>query len=173
MAQLKIVKFGDPILRKVVEPIKTVTPDLVALTEDMLETMHKASGVGLAANQVGMDLSIAVIGFRETVLRMFNPRILERSGEPQIYSEGCLSVPGVDGDVKRAGEVRAQWLDENNQQHERVFSGHLARIVQHEVDHLNGIVIVNHFSTAARTLHRKTLDRLKDESTAGRRVHGR
>jgi peptide deformylase len=127
--KLKIVKFGDPILRKVVEPVAQVTPELVRLTDDMLETMHQASGVGLAANQVGLDMAIAVIGYRETVMRMFNPRIVDRSGEALLYGEGCLSVPGVD-----------------------------------EVDHLNGIVIVNHFSMAARTLHRKTLDRLKSES---------
>ena len=166
MATLTIVKFGDPILRKVVAPVAQVTPELVALTDDMLDTMHSARGVGLAANQVGLDLCIAVIQYRETVLRMFNPRILERAGESVIYGEGCLSVPGVDGDVKRFAEVRAAWTDEEGKAHERHLTGHLARIVQHEVDHLNGIVIVNHLSTAARTLHRKTLDRLKVDALA-------
>lgn len=162
----RIVKFGDPILRKVVDPVKEITPDLVTLTDTMLEIMHEASGVGLAANQIGLDIAIAVIGYRETVLKMFNPRILERSGESQVYGEGCLSVPGVDGEIKRAAEVRAQYLDERGTPQDKRFTGHLARIVQHEVDHLNGIMIVNHLSTAARMLHKKTLDRLKEESTA-------
>lgn len=166
MPTLNIVKYGDPILRKVVDPVPQITPELVKLTDVMLDTMHRASGVGLAANQIGLDTAIAVIGYRETVMRMFNPRILERSEETQLYGEGCLSVPGVDGDVKRALEVRAQWTDEHGELQERHFSGHLARIVQHEVDHLNGIVIVNHFSMAARTLHRKTLDALQVESKA-------
>ena len=166
MSVLKIVKYGHPILRKVVVPVKEVTPELVALTDDMLETMHDAHGVGLAANQVGLDMSVAVIGYRETVLRMFNPKILERSGESQVYGEGCLSVPGVDGEVKRALEVRAQWLDEKGEKQERLVTGHLARIVQHEVDHLNGIVIVNHLSMVAKTLHKKTLERLKEEGVS-------
>jgi len=173
MSTLSIVKFGDPILRKVVQPVAAVTPQLVALTDDMLQTMHKAHGVGLAANQVGLDMAIAVIGYRETVLRMFNPKIVERAGESVVYGEGCLSVPGVDGDVKRHAEVRAQWTDENGQQQDRHFSGHLARIVQHEVDHLNGIVIVNHLSMAARTLHRKTLDRLKADAAVAAKKAGR
>ena len=164
-----IVKYGDPILRKVVEPVKVVTPELVKLTDVMLEVMHEAHGVGLAANQIALDLAVAVVGYRETVLRMFNPRIVERSAEAQVYGEGCLSVPGVDGDVKRAVEVRAAWTDENGQAQERRFTGHLARIVQHEVDHLNGIVIVNHFSMVARTLHRKLLDGLLAEAKAAAR----
>jgi peptide deformylase len=161
-----IVKFGHPILRKVVEPVRAVTPELARLTEDMLETMHEANGVGLAANQIGIDMAIAVIGYREVVLRMFNPKIVERSSGTQVYGEGCLSVPGVDGDVKRALEVTATWLDETGAKQERHFTGHLARIVQHEVDHLNGIVIVNHLSMAAKTLHKKVLERLKDEGVA-------
>lgn len=161
-----IVKYGDPILKKVVEPVGTITPELVQLTDVMLDIMHEAHGVGLAANQIGLDTSIAVIGYKETVLRMFNPRIVERSGETQVYGEGCLSVPGVDGDVKRSLEVRATWTDERGQAQDRKFSGHLARIVQHEVDHLNGIIIVNHFSMAARTLHRKQLEALQAEAKA-------
>lgn len=166
LSKHSIVKYGDPILRKVVEQVDAVGPELVRLTDVMLNIMHSARGVGLAANQIGLDTAIAVIGYRETVIKMFNPRILERSTETQIYGEGCLSVPGVDGDVKRSLEVRATWLDENGEPQDKRFSGHLARIVQHEVDHLNGIVIVNHFSMAARTLHRKQLDYLVSEAKA-------
>ena len=100
------------------------------------------------------------------VIGEFNPKIVERSGESQTYGEGCLSVPGVDGDVKRALEVRAVWTDETGGTQDRRFTGHLARIVQHEVDHLNGIIIVNHLSMAARTLHRKQLDALQVEAKA-------
>lgn len=169
MSNLSIVKYGDPILRKVVEPVPEVTPELVKLTDVMLDIMRRASGVGLAANQIGLDTAIAVIGYRETVLRMFNPRIVERSKDTQLYGEGCLSVPGVDGDVKRALEVRATWTDETGKVHDKQFTGHLARIVQHEVDHLNGIIIVNHLSMAARTLHKKQLEALQIEARAAAR----
>ena len=169
MSNYTIVKYGDPILRKVVDPVEQVTPELVKLTDVMLAIMRKSSGVGLAANQIGLDTAIAVIGYRETEMRMFNPKIVERSGESQTYGEGCLSVPGVDGDVKRALEVRATWTDQTGAPQERRFTGHLARIVQHEVDHLNGIIIVNHLSMAARTLHRKQLDALQIEAKAALR----
>lgn len=169
MSTFSIVKYGDPILRKVAEPVQEVTPELVKLTDVMLDIMHNASGVGLAANQIGLDTAVAVIGYRETVLRMFNPRILERSSATQLYGEGCLSVPGVDGDVKRAMEVRAQWQDERGGLQDRRFTAHMARIVQHEIDHLNGIIIVNHLSLAARTLHKKTLDALQLEARAAAR----
>lgn len=166
LSKHSIVKYGDPILKKVVDPVKEITPELVKLTDVMLDIMHEAHGVGLAANQIALDMSLAVIGYRETVIKMFNPRIVERGGETQVYGEGCLSVPGVDGDVKRYTEVRATWTDEHGQPQDRKFSGHLARIVQHEVDHLNGIIIVNHFSMAARTLHRKQLEALQAEAKA-------
>ena len=165
MAVLEIVKYGDPLLRKVLAPVERVTPDLLHLTEDFFETMQHANGVGLAANQVGLDVAMAVIGYRETVLRMFNPRIVEKRGV-QTFLEGCLSIPGVEGEVRRASEVTVAYMDENGQPVERSFTGHLARIVQHEVDHVNGILIVSHLSTAARTLHAKALERLKVESTA-------
>jgi peptide deformylase len=172
MALLRIVKFGNPILKQVARAVPAVTPELVRLTDDMLETMHQASGVGLAANQVGLPDAIAVIGYRETVLRMFNPRIVSRKGH-QCYGEGCLSLPGVDGDVKRAAEVTAVYTDESGYPVERTFTGHLARVVQHEVDHLNGILLVAHLSVAARTLHRKTLDRLRQESAPHARASSR
>lgn len=166
LSKHSIVKYGDPILKKVVEPVAKITPELIELTDVMLDIMHEAHGVGLAANQIGLDTAIAVIGYREKVLKMFNPRITERGAETQVYGEGCLSVPAVDGDVKRALEIRATWTDENGEPQDQRFSGHLARIVQHEVDHLNGLIIVNHFSMSARMLHKKQLDYLVSEAKA-------
>jgi len=168
MAVLEIVKYGNPILRKVAKPVDKGTPELVQRTEDLFDTLRHAQGVGLAANQVNIDLSMAVISYKETTLRLFNPRIVEKKGDQHLI-EACLSVPGVEGDVHRAEEVTLAYLDEHGVTVERMFHGHLARIVQHEVDHLNGILIVAHFSTATRTLHRKALERLKAESCGGRK----
>jgi peptide deformylase len=165
MAIHKIVKFGHPVLRVVTKPVLEVTPELVQLTDDMLETMHDANGVGLAANQIGLDMAIAVIAYKETVMRVFNPKIVEKKGT-QRYGEGCLSVPEVDGDVKRFAEVTLEYINEKGELQRQHFTGHLARIVQHEVDHLNGVTIVNHLSLAVRELHKKVLERLKAETKA-------
>jgi peptide deformylase len=97
------------------------------------------------------------------MLRMWNPRIVESRGR-QSYGEGCLSVPGIDGEVTRALRVKVGYIDEKGQPQEQEYEGHLARIVQHEVDHLNGILFLNHLSVAARTLHRKAIHRLRDET---------
>ncbi|MBI4858790.1 MAG: peptide deformylase [Candidatus Riflebacteria bacterium] len=171
MAIHPIVTFGAPALKKVARRVERVTPELLRLTEDMFETMRQAKGVGLAANQIDIDLAVSVISFRETLLTMFNPRIIAGTGT-QSNVEACLSVPGVEGEVKRAAEVTFTYLDERGELQERSVSGHLARIVQHELDHLNGVLIVNHLSIAARTLHKKTLERLKAENVQPRKqVH--
>jgi peptide deformylase len=160
-----ITRYGSPILRKVVAKVTEVTPDLVALTDEMLDVMRQARGVGLAGNQIGLDLSVAVVQYEGVILRMFNPKLLKKSGE-QRYEEGCLSIPGIHGDVSRALEVTVQYLGVDGKVVEESHTGHVARIIQHEVDHLNGIMIVNHFSVASRTLHKKVLERMQKETLA-------
>lgn len=160
-----ITRYGHPILRKVVAKIPAVTDDLVKLTDEMLDIMRHARGVGLAANQIGLDLSAAVVQYEGVTLRMFNPKLLRKEGE-QRYEEGCLSIPGIHGDVSRALNVTVQYLGVDGQVVEETHTGHVARIIQHEVDHLNGLMIVNHFSVATKALHKKVLERMREETLA-------
>lgn len=162
MTLIPVVTYGDPILGRPVALVPEVTEDLLRLTDDMFDTMQSARGVGLAANQVGVDLCLAVIAYQGERLKLFNPRVVERAGQ-QRYLEGCLSLPGIEGDVSRAESVLVTYLDSTGASVERRAKGHLARILQHEIDHLNGILMLNHLSVAARTLQRAALDRLREQ----------
>lgn len=156
----KITKYGHPILQKVLDPVPGVTPEIVELSEEMIVCMHQHRGVGLAANQIGLDMTLAVIEFEGTVLKLINPRIIEMSGT-QRYEEGCLSIPGVNGDVTRARVVTIEYTTVEGNTVTETYEDHVARIIQHEVDHLNGLMIVSHLSVAAKALHKKTLKYLK------------
>ena len=154
---LDIVHYGSPVLRKRSTVVPAVTKDLLRLASDMLETMYAAKGVGLAAQQVGRLESLCVIdvppdceneedrGFNARVampLVMFNPSIVASSGE-QDGSEGCLSFPKIGCNVKRAGEVTVCYIAPDGSQKVETVRGFLARAVQHETDHLNGILFVD------------------------------
>ena len=133
---------GDPILRKTSKEVKEITPKIVELVDDMLETMYESNGVGLAAPQVGILKRIVVIDTGEQPYTMINPRILETAGE-QDGSEGCLSVPGKAGNVKRPNYVKAEAYDENMERYEVEAEGLLARAICHELDHLDGKLYVD------------------------------
>ena len=146
-----ILLHGDPILREVSAEI---TPKLRAgihtLVSDMFETMHKANGVGLAAIQIGVPLRLFVIEahldeedfhFRGVFV---NPKIIREWGEDVKHPEGCLSVPGLAGMVERPENIELEWYDEKNEYHKKEFTGFSARIIQHEYDHLDGIVYTDH-----------------------------
>ena len=155
---LPIVKYGDRVLREKAVPVVQVTPELVRLVQDMIATMHKAKGVGLAAEQVGRREALCVIDVPldceeddatrefnarvEMPLVMFNPQILSLEGE-QEGREGCLSFPNMGAPLKRAAEVTAQFLDLNGCPQIITVRGFLARAVQHETDHLKGILYVD------------------------------
>ena len=138
MAKLKIVKFGDPLLRKVSRPVEEITPRILTLLDDMKETMRAAEGCGLAAVQVGVLRRIAVIEVEEgTVYELINPKIIAYAGE-QYEKEGCLSNPGNGGITKRPKAVTVRATDRYGKEFELRGTDLLARAICHECDHLDG-----------------------------------
>ena len=138
MAKLKIVKFGDPMLRKNARPVDEITPRILTLLDDMIETMRDAGGCGLAAPQVGVLRRIAVIEVNEgEVIELINPKIVAFSGE-QNEQEGCLSNPGEYGITKRPANVTVRATDRFGNEFEVTGSDLLARAICHECDHLDG-----------------------------------
>lgn len=142
MALRNIVTLGDEILRKKCRPVGEVTERIQTLVDDMIETMHDANGVGLAAPQVGVMRRIFVVDIGEGPIVLINPEIIEMSGE-QTGEEGCLSLPGKAGTVTRANYVKIKGLDREG--NEQVYEGTelLARAFQHENDHLDGILYID------------------------------
>lgn len=138
MATLKIVKFGDETLRKISRPVEEITPRIITLLDDMIETMRKAGGCGLAAPQVGVLRRIAVIEVEEGhVYELINPKIIAFAGE-QVDSEGCLSNPGEYGLTKRPKAVTVRATDRHGKEYELSGTDLLARAICHECDHLDG-----------------------------------
>ena len=138
MAKLRIVKFGDPMLRKTARPVEEITPRIITLLDDMIETMREAGGCGLAAPQVGVLRRIAVIEVVEgEVIELINPKIIAFSGE-QNEQEGCLSNPGEYGVTKRPANVTVRATDRHGNEFEVTGSDLLARAICHECDHLDG-----------------------------------
>ena len=138
MAILKIVKFGDPMLRKVSRPVEEITPRIKTLIDDMIDTMRAAEGCGLAAVQVGVLRRIAVIEVEEgKVYEMINPKIIAYAGEQQ-EAEGCLSNPGESGITKRPKAVTVRATNRNGEEYEFTGTDLLARAICHECDHLDG-----------------------------------
>lgn len=143
MALRIIRKNGEAILRQQSKEVKKITPALVRLLEDMAETMEAAVGVGLAAPQVGVGKRIIVVKHDcDTVLELINPVILKATGT-EIGNEGCLSCPGLSGEVERAAEVEVEGLNREGKKIRINAEGLLARILQHEIDHLNGILFID------------------------------
>ena len=162
----KIVKYGDPVLEQVAEPITEFdTPELNALISDMWETMYAAKGLGLAAPQIGLGRRLTVIDTSqgEDESRKFiliNPEIIRKEGT-QIGEEGCLSIPGFREQVKRANKVRIRARNEKGQVVEHEGEELLARAMQHEIDHLNGVLFIKHVSTLKRDLIRRKIRKLQ------------
>lgn len=154
MAIRKIVKYPDPILKKKAKPVTKFHARLHKLLDDMAETMYDADGVGLAAPQVGVLKRVIVIDTREEdgpgLIEMINPEIVEYSGT-QIGPEGCLSIPDLNGEVRRHKKIRVKGLDRHGNEVEMEAEDFLARVFQHEIDHLNGIL----FTDIAETIYRK------------------
>jgi peptide deformylase len=143
MAKLKIVKIGDPVLRTVCRPVEKITPRTIQLLDDMIETMHAADGVGLAAPQVGVLRRIVVIETpEEGLFELINPKIIAFAGE-QRSEEGCLSIPGKCGITVRPMHVTVRALNRNGENIEVTGSGLLAKAFCHEIDHLDGKLYVD------------------------------
>ena len=141
MAKLKIVKYGDEILRKVCRPVEKITPRTLTLLDDMVETMREANGCGLAAPQVGVLRRVVLIETEKGKLyEMINPVIIERSEELQHEVEGCLSIPNRWGITERPAKVTVKAMDRNGNYYTVTGTGLLARAICHETDHLDGIL---------------------------------
>ncbi|WP_418790487.1 peptide deformylase [Phosphitispora sp. TUW77] len=142
MAVYKIVEIGDPVLREKARPVTKITPNVIKLLENMADTMYEARGVGLAAPQVGVSKRIVVVDVGEGLIELINPEIIRQEGFDTEF-EGCLSVPGLTGEVQRAARVTVRALDRLGREVEYEGEKFLARAFQHEIDHLEGILFVD------------------------------
>ncbi|HBG21953.1 MAG: peptide deformylase [Syntrophaceticus sp.] len=142
MAALKIVKMGDDVLRQKSRNVTVINKKVKKLLTDMKEAMYEANGVGLAAPQVGVSKRIVVVDVGEGVWELINPEIVFREGE-ELGVEGCLSIPGVAGEVNRAAKVKVRALNRDGQQQLISAEGLGARALQHEIDHLEGILFID------------------------------
>lgn len=161
MAKLDILTFPDPRLRVKALPVSRVDADIQRLVDDMLETMYAAPGIGLAAIQVNVPRRVVVIDISEThdqPLCLINPVIVSRDGEEEM-DEGCLSVPGFFETVKRAERVRVEALDRDGERFTLDADGLLAVCIQHEIDHLDGKLFVDHISMLKRQRIRRKLEK--------------
>ena len=174
---LPIVAYGDPVLRKEGEPITAEYPKLTELIANMYETMYDAYGVGLAAPQIGLAIRLFVIdttpfsededlnadekaaleGFKRTFI---NAEILEETGDEWAFNEGCLSIPEVREDVFRKPKIKIQYQDVDFRTHTEVFEGLIARVIQHEYDHIDGILFTDKLSTLKKRLIKSRLNNI-------------
>ncbi|WBY08792.1 peptide deformylase [Sphingomonas sp. 7/4-4] len=171
MALLPIVEVPDPRLRLISQPVEEVNDELRALIADMFDTMYDAPGIGLAAIQVGVPKRVIVMDLQEEedeegkpirAPRVFiNPEILDPTEEHSVYTEGCLSIPEQFADVERPARCRVKWLDEQGEAHDEHFEGLLATCIQHEMDHLEGIVFIDHLSRLKRDMILKKLTKAR------------
>ena len=171
---LPIVAYGDPVLKKEAGEISKEYPELNALIENMFETMYEASGVGLAAPQIGRDIRLFItdgspfaeededgepidpdpraVGIADFKQVFINPTIVEESGEEWAFKEGCLSIPKVREDVFRKEKIRITYYDENWEFKDEYYDGYAARIIQHEYDHIEGVLFTDHLSAIKKKL---------------------
>jgi peptide deformylase len=165
MSKRTILEFPDPRLRTKAQPVTQFDAALGTLIDDMLETMYAAPGIGLAATQVDVHKRVIVIDLSKEhneALELVNPEILARAGEAST-EEGCLSVPGIFDEVKRAASIRLRAQDRNGQTFEREYDDILAVCIQHEMDHLDGKLFVDYLSDLKRERIRKKLDKERRE----------
>ena len=165
-----IYVYGSSVLRKGTENITKSYPNLEKLLNDMFDTMYASEGVGLAAPQIGKSARIFVVDAspmadEEPELENFkhvfiNADIYERTGEEEYFQEGCLSLPGIREDVLRPTIVKMRYLDENFEEHDETFTGFAARVIQHEYDHLDGLLFVDHLAQLRKRLVKSKLDKI-------------
>jgi len=169
MSILKLRKYGDPVLRKKAEEIPSIDGEIRKLASDMLETLKSIGGIGLAGNQVGVAKRIFVIdrthidGEDQPII-LVNPELLESSGD-QVIEEGCLSAPGIYEDVTRPLKVKVRGLNLEGVKIQIESQGLMSRALLHEIDHLNGVLFIDHLSTIKRKLLGKKLRKISQDST--------
>ena len=176
MALLPILEAPDPRLRTISRPVDGVDDALRTLIADMFETMYGAPGIGLAAIQVGVPTRLLVMDLQEEEdedgkpirkpLVFINPELFDPSEELSVYNEGCLSVPDQYAEVERPAVVHARWLDEKGVRHEQKLDGLLATCLQHEMDHLEGILFIDHLSRLKRDMVLKKLEKARKQRRA-------
>ena len=173
---LPIVGYGNPILKKRAQIIQKNYPDLISLICDLFETMYLASGVGLAAPQIGKSIRLFIIdtsvfdsedfeetsGFKTATLKkvFINPEIIDESGETKPFEEGCLSIPNVREIINRKSEITLSYFDENFVRHQDSFSGIIARVIQHEYDHIEGVLFTDKVSPFKKKLLKGKLNNI-------------
>lgn len=160
--------LGSPILRQRAEPVAAVDDAVRELVEDLFETMYAARGVGLAANQVGVARRVAVVDVGKEVpepLVLINPEIVEVGDDTEITEEGCLSIPEIFGDVERPMRVVVRALDKDGTRFDLESAGYQARAIQHEIDHLDGVLFLDHLSAVKRSLLMSKWKRLRKGET--------
>ncbi len=149
MAVFEVVQYGAPVLRVQAKPVKNITQSVIKLLQNMADTMYAAPGVGLAAPQIGVSKRVVVIDVGDGLLELINPEIVSRDGS-ELESEGCLSLPGITLKVKRAAKVRVKALNRDGKRVEIVGEDMLARALQHEIDHLDGILFIDRAEKTAK-----------------------
>ena len=173
---LPVYLYGHPVLRQEAEDIDKDYPDLQKLIKDMFETMYFTEGIGLAAPQIGKSIALIVVDgsplagefpeCKDTKMVIINPELdVIEDEEPVSRSEGCLSVPGLSENVRRTEHIRLNWLDENFEEHEREFRGFAARMIQHEFDHLIGVVYTDRISSIRKQMIRNKLNNISRGKT--------
>jgi peptide deformylase len=168
---LPIYAYGQSVLRKVAEPINPDFKDLQGLISDMYQTMYNAKGVGLAAPQVGKDIRLFVVDTTqldkedqkaEGIKKVFiNAQLLDESGEPWSYEEGCLSIPDIHVEIERKPEVFIRYMDESFNEHTEKYDGFNARVIQHEYDHIEGILFIDRMKPLKRRMINRKLEKIK------------
>ena len=175
---LPIYIYGHPVLRKVTQDIDPNSyPNLKELIDNMFETMYQAEGVGLAAPQIGLEDRVFVVDlspladeehpeFKDMKKVFINAHITERGGDMVVSEEGCLSIPGVHEKVTREDEIRIKYLDENLQAQDQIYKGYLARVIQHEYDHLDGILFTDKISLLRKRMNKSKLTNMEKGKVA-------
>ncbi len=172
MAKLKILVAPDPLLKQKAHPVTEVTDEIRTILDDMLETMYAAPGIGLAATQVGIDKRLVVMDLANTEegeepapMKFINPEIISLSEEEAVLEEGCLSVPEFYEDVIRPAKCKVKALNENGEEFITEGEGLLAACLQHEIDHLDGELFIDHLSRVKRAMIIKKLIKIKKHQT--------
>ena len=169
---LPIYAYGQSVLRKKAHPIEPDFTDLKGLIDDMFQTMYSAKGVGLAAPQIGKDIRLFIMDtlqLEKTERKMvggikkvfINAELLDETGEPWSYEEGCLSIPDIHAEIERLPVIQIRYLDQDWIQHTETFEGMNARVIQHEYDHIEGILFIDHMNPLKRRMINRRLEKIK------------
>ncbi|MBD3379272.1 MAG: peptide deformylase [Candidatus Omnitrophica bacterium] len=166
MSRLELKTYPDPCLKVRASAVEDFTDEIRDILKEMSDIMYATRGIGLAAPQVGLGLKMLVMDAGNGLLKMVNPEIAEISDRKTVLEEGCLSLPGISVKVSRPGQIKVSALDENGAPFTRLFDGLAAKVVQHEMDHLDGKVIIDHLDPVRRFFASRKLKRTRDSENS-------